>query len=221
MRARAEADDPPPGVDPDSAAAAAAAAEREAQDIAAGNDTGGVFRRMHLYQRLVPSRHTLQMLDTDAAILQARAVRFSSGSVALVDVRALSFAKGEMATLHRMIQRLNADTSLAEGQNEEAEGPVTSLSQDCMLAQQQLDELLALNRGAASALLRHEEELIDGLGQFDAMLSASGRDDGAAGSSDLLLGLRRLEDEVARKVTETTEQVFACSSRAQLLGPML
>ena len=64
----------------------------------------------------------------------------------------------------------HADTSLAEGQNEEAEEPVTSLSQDCMLAQQQLDELLALNRGAASALLRHEEELIDGLGQFDAML---------------------------------------------------
>ena len=47
-----------------------------------------------------------------------------------------------------------------------------------MLAQQQLDDLLALNRGAASELLRHEEELIDGLSQFDAMLSASGRDDG-------------------------------------------
>ena len=134
----------------------------------------------------------------------------------------LSRAKGEMATLHRMVQRLNTDTSLPEGQNEEIEEPIVpSLTQDCMLAQQQLDELLALNRGAASALLRHEEELIDGLGQFDAMLSASGRDDGAAGSSDLLLGLRRLEDEVARKVTETTEQVFACSSRAQLLGPML
>ena len=122
---------------------------------------------------------------------------------------ALSRAKGEMATLHRMVQRLNADTSLPEGQNEETEEPIVpSLTQDCMLAQQQLDDLLALNRGAASALLRHEEELIDGLGQFDAMLDASGN--AAAGSSELLLGLRRLEDEVARKVTETTlsEQVL-------------
>ena len=108
-----------------------------------------------------------------------------------------------------MVQRLNTDTSLPEGQNEETEEPIVpSLTQDCMLAQQQLDDLLALNRGAASALRRREEELSEGLGQFDAMLDASGN--AAAGSSELLLGLRRLEDEVARKVTETTlsEQVL-------------
>ena len=94
-QARAEADDPPPGVDPESAGAAAAAAEREAQDIAAGNDAGGVFRRMHLYQRLVPSRHTLQMLDTDAAILQARDLCSKTGLITLCNVPALSCQGGD------------------------------------------------------------------------------------------------------------------------------
>ena len=131
---------------------------------------------------------------------------------------ALSRAKGEMAILHRMVQRLNTDTVLAEDTEEPI---VPSLTQDCMLAQQQLDDLLALNRGAASELLRHEEELIDGLSQFDAMLSASGN--AAAGSSELLLGLRRLEDEVARKVTETTlsEQVLPAARAPPTLSPML